>query len=119
MTTLKLACLALLLAAVDCRADFIPPDARVLKIGDPAPAFSLPGIDGKTHALADYKSDLLMIVFLSNHCPDSHAVEARLLKFIETMKGQSFTVVAINPNNPDGTPSTNSATANTATVLRR
>lgn len=26
-----------------------------LKPGDPAPAFSLPGSDGKTHTLADYK----------------------------------------------------------------
>ena len=28
--------------------------ARPLEVGDPAPAFSLPGSDGKTHRLADY-----------------------------------------------------------------
>lgn len=43
-----------------------------------------------------------MVIFLSNHCPDSHAVEARLAKFIEEMKGKNFSVVAINPNNPQG-----------------
>jgi peroxiredoxin len=74
-----------------------------LKIGDPAPDFSLPGIDGKTHTLAEYKEPkLLMIAFISNHCPDSHAAENRIKKLVQEMKGKSFALVAINPNNPDG-----------------
>ena len=74
-----------------------------LKIGDTAPDFSLPGIDGKTHTLADYKdAKLLMIAFISNHCPDSHAAEGRIKKLVADMKGKSFALVAINPNNPDG-----------------
>lgn len=28
--------------------------AQELQVGDPAPAFSLPGTDGKTHSLSDY-----------------------------------------------------------------
>ena len=52
-----------------------------LKIGDPAPDFSLPGIDGKRHTLAEYNNArLLMIAFISNHCPDSHAAESRIKK---------------------------------------
>ncbi|MEO6002548.1 MAG: redoxin domain-containing protein [Opitutus sp.] len=82
--------------------EYNPPDARVLKIGDPAPNFSLLGVDGKTYTLSDFKSDALMVIFLSNHCPDSHAVEPRLMKFINEMKGKNFSVVAINPNNPAG-----------------
>src|SRR5438874_13144303 len=74
-----------------------------LKIGDPAPDFALPGIDGKRHTLAEYKkADLLMIAFISNHCPDSHAAESRIKKLVQDMKGKSFALVAINPNNPDG-----------------
>jgi len=74
-----------------------------LKIGDSAPDFSLPGIDGKTHRLAEYKNArLLMIAFISNHCPDSHAAESRIKKLVADMKGKSFALVAINPNNPDG-----------------
>lgn len=83
-------------------ADYTPPDARVLKIGDHAPAFSLLGVDGKTYSLDDFKTDVLMVIFLSNHCPDSHAVEPRLMAFIKEMQGKSFSVVAINPNNPAG-----------------
>ena len=74
-----------------------------LKIGDAAPDFSLPGIDGKTHSLADYKGgEILMVVFLSNHCPDSHAAQGRILKLAAEMKDKGLVVIAINPNNPDG-----------------
>src|SRR3954468_5653094 len=74
-----------------------------LKIGDPAPDFRLPGIDGRTHSLAEYKgAKLLMVAFISNHCPDSHATENRIKQLVEDMKGRGFALVAINPNNPDG-----------------
>ncbi len=74
-----------------------------LQIGDAAPDFSLQGIDGKTHTLAEFKdAKLLMVAFISNHCPDSHAAEARIKKLVDDMKGQSFALVAINPNSPDG-----------------
>jgi peroxiredoxin len=74
-----------------------------LKIGDPAPDFKLLGIDGKQHTLADYRgSKVLMVAFLSNHCPDSHGAEGRIKKLVKDMDPANFTLVAINPNNPDG-----------------
>jgi peroxiredoxin len=80
-----------------------PPGLRELKIGDPAPDFSLPGIDDRTHRLADYKdAKLLMIAFISNHCPDSHAAEGRIKKLLADYKSKGLALVAINPNNPDG-----------------
>jgi peroxiredoxin Q/BCP len=33
-----------------------------LKVGDMAPAFSLPGSDGKTHALADHKGKQAVVL---------------------------------------------------------
>ncbi|MEK7293902.1 MAG: redoxin family protein, partial [Nitrospirota bacterium] len=41
-----------------------------LKIGDPAPAFSLPGTDGRTYSL-DGLADkpVLVVLFSCNHCP--------------------------------------------------
>ena len=87
-------------AGVD--ASGLPSDARQLKIGDPAPDFSLLGVDGKTRTLADFKdAPVLMVVFLSNHCPYSHAAEDRLIPFYAEMKSRGLTVVAINPNHPD------------------
>ncbi len=95
--------LACLLFAVASAFAADPSDIHDLKIGEAAPDFSLPGIDGKTHTLAEYKEPkVLMVAFLSNHCPDSHAAEPRILKFVGEMKGQSFGILAINPNNPDG-----------------
>lgn len=74
-----------------------------LKIGSAAPDFDLPGIDGHKHQLKEYaKADVLVIAWLSNHCPDSQASEGRVKKLVEDMKGKSFALVAINPNNPAG-----------------
>ena len=95
--------LALLSAAAMAFSAHAEDGLRDLQIGDPAPDFSLPGIDGKTHTLAEYKdAKLLMVTFLSNHCPDSHAVEARLKKFLAETRNKGLTLVAINPNSPDG-----------------
>ena len=62
---------ALLLALVlpHCFAEE-PTAHPTLALGSAAPDFSLPGIDGKTHALAEYKAaKVLVIVFTCDHCP--------------------------------------------------
>ncbi len=101
--TVLLVTSSLVIAAKKPDPHALPGDARELKIGDPAPDFSLPGIDGKPHTLADFKgAKLLMIAFISNHCPDSHAAEGRIKKLLEETKDKGVTLVAINPNNPDG-----------------
>jgi peroxiredoxin len=86
----------------------VPSDGAVaglqtLRLGDPAPECSLPGIDGRTHTLADYQdAKVLVIAFISNHCPDSQAAEGRLKKFVAEFRPHGVTLVAINPNNPEG-----------------
>lgn len=80
----------------------LPPDARRLKIGDAAPDFSLKGVDGRTYTLADFKdAPVLMVAFLSDHCPYSHAIETRLLPLYAEVKSRGLALVAISPNNPD------------------
>ena len=81
------------------RAESVTP----LKIGAAAPDFNLPGINGHQRQLKEYGgTDVLAIIWLSNHCPDSHASEGRVKKLVEDMKGKSFALIAINPNNPEG-----------------
>jgi peroxiredoxin len=81
----------------------MPPGFHTLAIGDRAPDFSLLGVDGKTYSLADFASDdFLIVIFLSNHCPASHAAEVRFLPFVAGLKGKGVGVVAINPNSLEG-----------------
>jgi peroxiredoxin len=87
----------LALALVGCRGAE-PPH---LAIGAAAPEFSLPGIDGKRHTLADYAdSRVLAVVFTGNSCPVSQLYEARINKLHEDYRGKDVSVVAINPNAP-------------------
>jgi len=72
-----------------------------LAIGSAAPDFSLPGIDGKTHQLSDYKSSrLLAIVFTCNHCPTAQLYETRIKKLVDDFQAKSVAFVAIEPNDP-------------------
>ncbi len=99
---LTFACLPLLAQkkGVDLESE-LPPDAHHLKIGDAAPGFALKGVDGRLYTLADFKAaPVLMVVFLSDHCPYSHAVETRLLRLVAEMQPRGLAVAAISPNNP-------------------
>ncbi len=72
-----------------------------LALGSPAPAFSLPGIDGKTHKLGDYASaKVLVLVFTCNHCPTAQLYETRIKKLADDYRGKGVALVAIQPNNP-------------------
>ena len=80
----------------------MPPDARKLALGDRAPDFRLQGIDGREHTLGEFKAPLLLVIFLSNHCPYSHAAETRLLPLVKELAPRGLDVVAINPNSRAG-----------------
>jgi thiol-disulfide isomerase/thioredoxin len=73
-----------------------------LPIGSPAPDFSLPGIDGKTHKLSEYsKAPILAIVFTCNHCPTAQLYEDRIKKLAGDYRSKGVTLVAIQPNDPE------------------
>lgn len=74
-----------------------------LLIGDKAPDFNLPGIDGEFHKLSDYAdSDVLVINFTCNHCPTAQAYEDRFIQAVNDYKGKSVAFVAISANSPVG-----------------
>lgn len=76
-----------------------PPGLKPLAIGAKAPDFALPGVDGKTYTLADFKdAKVLVVLFTCNHCPTAQAYEPRVAAFVEKYKDQGVALVAISPN---------------------
>ena len=79
--------------------------AAGLQIGDSAPDFSLPGVDGKEHSLNDYKdSPVLVVVFTCNTCPVAQAYEERLIAIQKAYADKGVVLVGINPNSLDVMP---------------
>src|SRR3954454_1566079 len=91
------ALLILCLAAATALAQ--PPGFKTLEIGDAAPDFKLPGVDGKDYSLADFaKIKLLAVLFTCNHCPTAQAYEDRVLQLHADYKDNGVALVAISPN---------------------
>jgi thiol-disulfide isomerase/thioredoxin len=87
--------LVLVLVAAGCRRSEHP----ALAIGAVAPAWSLRGVDGKTHALADYaQSPVLAVVFTCNHCPAAELYEERIARLYATYHDKGLALVAVNPD---------------------
>jgi peroxiredoxin len=73
--------------------------AFTLEIGKTAPAFALPGTDGKTHHLGEFAgSPLLAVCFTCNHCPYVVGNEAREKALVENYRAKGLAYVAINAN---------------------
>lgn len=73
--------------------------AFTLQIGEVAPDFSLPGVDGKTYSLSDFADHrVLVIVFSCNHCPYVVGSEERIKSFAADYEPQGVALVAINSN---------------------
>jgi peroxiredoxin len=76
-----------------------------MKIGDKAPAFELPGVDGKTHALAALKgAKATIVVFSCNHCPYVIMNEDRLIAAARDYAAKGVAMAAINSNDADNYP---------------
>ena len=88
---------SLLLALAACGQTNHP----ILAVGSPAPDFSLPGVDGKIHRLADFAAcPVLVVVFTCNHCPIAQMYEQRIQQLETDYRDRGVAVVAIQPNDP-------------------
>ena len=72
---------------------------KVVSVGDKAPTFSgLPAIyngEETSVSLPDLKDDVVVLVFLANHCPVVKAYEDRLIEFTKDFDNKGVRVVGI------------------------
>jgi peroxiredoxin len=77
---------------------------KVISVGDKAPTFSgLPAVqngEDTSLSLSDLKEDVVVVVFLANHCPVVKAYEDRLIEFTNAYKEKGVRVVGIAVSNP-------------------
>jgi peroxiredoxin len=72
-----------------------------LEIGQSAPDFLLPGVDGKDCSLKDFAdSKFLVIIFTCNHCPTAQSYEDRIIRLVDDYQGKGVGFLAVSPNDP-------------------
>jgi len=74
---------------------------KAVSVGDKAPAFSsIPAVaksgETTTLSLGDVKEDVVVLVFLANHCPVVQAYDDRIIDFANDYKGKGVKVVGVS-----------------------
>jgi peroxiredoxin len=68
-------------------------------LGTEAPAFDLPGVDGRNHTLDDYAdAEALALVQSCNHCPYVQAWEGRMMAIQRDYGDRGLRLVAMSSN---------------------
>jgi peroxiredoxin len=64
-----------------------------------APAFSLPGVDGKLHRLEELRgAEGTLVAFICNHCPYVKAIAGRLVRDADDLRKLGIATIAICSN---------------------
>ncbi len=66
------------------------------KVGQPAPAFSLPTVDGKTLTLASLKGKAVYLNFYATWCPPCNVEAPVIGKMSEKYKARGLTVLGVD-----------------------
>lgn len=73
--------------------------------GQKAPAFDLPGVDGRRYTLKETMGpNGLLVMFICNHCPYVKAVRHRIVRDCLELKNYGINAVAIMSNDPTDYP---------------
>ena len=79
--------------------------AFTIELGDRAPDFDLPGVDGNSYSLASFAdAAALVVVFACNHCPHVIGTEDRMNELYAAFHERGMAFVSVNANETDGHP---------------
>ena len=79
--------------------------STMLRLGTPAPGFSLANIDGKHVALQDFAGKpALLVIFMCNHCPYVKHVADDLARLAQEYQARGVAVVGISSNDVERHP---------------
>ena len=77
----------------------------MVPLGTQAASFQLPGVDSKTYSLESFSDkNVLVIIFMCNHCPYVKAVLQRLIDLQKKTEHLGAQLVAINSNDVERYP---------------
>jgi len=79
---------------------------KAISVGDKAPDFAgIPAVangEQQSLTLSDIKEDVVVVVFLANHCPVVRAYEDRVIDFTKDYKGKGVKVVGFAVSQAEG-----------------
>jgi cytochrome c biogenesis protein CcmG/thiol:disulfide interchange protein DsbE len=65
-------------------------------VGDPAPVFTFPGLDGKVVSLTDYKGKVVFLNIWATWCLPCREEMPSMEKLYQQLKGEDFEILAIS-----------------------
>jgi peroxiredoxin len=74
-------------------------DRCKLRLGDAAPDFNLPAVDGKNYSLASFRPSTVLVVFFTcNHCPYVQGWDERVVGLQKDFASKGVQFVGVNAN---------------------
>ena len=71
-----------------------------LRVGQPAPDFTLPGLDGRMVSLSDYRGHVVLVNVWATWCPPCVDEMPSMEKLYRELKGENFEILAVSIDAP-------------------
>ena len=79
-------------------------ESTMMKLGTPAPDFSLPNIDGTTVSKQDFAGKPMLVMFICNHCPYVKHIATELARIGNDYRAEGIGLVGILSNDVEAYP---------------